>query len=453
VLGSPNPAQLRREVLEPLAASLGLDYDAETLRPGNSPPQLAYGFVSCGADLLLGYSYPDGVPSLDRRTRKRVAKAVAGGFRSAGARQAAVLLAQGLGTYMYETLHRAGHETDAQHHLSFRALVQQHFALPDELVDRLDAARVEYRTFETREVRREVRVGVETWTGYHMALLDPAFLDGRDPYSDETMVQTQKRYAGRYLRGHVGLIAIRLTIGADAYTAAEDKLLVPGRSMAAESLIFEASEQSLWSQIAEDWRTYAQLAVGNALPDEHELVSVIDDPVAIALRDGTERMLEDGPPEPLPERSREVFERFAHDMTAGEADWNAAVDALAMGYYVRCLECEMVEFNSLDPETTGNLTKWAEHEPEMALAGGALTVADSMPAAFAAGGQVWEQLRSWAAEQALQRSWARHHAGTEDGRGPTLSVEEFGRAFELGYGIRFAEETLRDAGSPPRTTR
>jgi hypothetical protein len=217
-LGSPNAAQLRRDVLEPLAASLGLDCDAETLRPGNSPSQLAYGFVSCGADLLLGYSYPDGVPSLDRRTRKRVAKAIAGGFRSAGARQAAVLLAQGLGTYMYETLHHAGHEPDAQHHLSFRALVQQHFALPGELVDRLDAARVEYRTFETREVRREVRVGVETGTGYDMALLDPAFLDGRDPDSDETMVQTQKRYAGRYLRGHVGLIAIRLTIGADAYT-------------------------------------------------------------------------------------------------------------------------------------------------------------------------------------------------------------------------------------------
>ena len=442
MLGSPKPAQLRREVLEPLAASVGVEYDVETLRPGNSPPQLAYAFVSCGADLLLGYSYADGVPSLDRRTRKRVARAVASGFGGAGAQQAAVLLAQGLGTYMYEAMQRAGHEPDAEHHLRLRALIQEHFALPDELIGRLDAARVEYRTFETREVRSEIRVGAESGTGYHMALLDPAFLDGRDPDSDEMMVEAQERYAARFLRGHAGLLAIELTIGAVAYAAAQNELLIPGWSLAAESLIFEASEQSLWLQVAKDWRAHAQLAVGNALPDEHALASTLDDPVAMALRDEVEQLLEGGPPEPVPQHSREALQYFAHDMTDGEADWNAAIDALAMGYYVRCVECETVEFNSLDPETTSKLTEWAKREPQMALAGGALTVADSLPNAFAAGGQVWAQLRSWAAERALQGSWARHHAGMEDGAGPTLSIEACGRAFELGYGIRLAEETL-----------
>jgi hypothetical protein len=439
---SPKPAELRRQLLEPLASQAGVDYDMETLRPGNSPAQLAYGFVSCGADLLLGYSYADGVPSLSRGTRRRVAKAVAGGFASTNARHAAVLLAQALGTYLYEVLHRAGHDTDAHHHLRFRGLVQEHFPLPEELVERLESARAEYRTFETHEVRREIRVGIEGGTGYHMALLDPAFLDGRDPDSDERMVEAQQRYAGVFLRGQARLTAIELTIGPAVYASVSDHLLAPGRLLGAESFVHEASEQALWSNVADDWREHAQRAVGNALPAGQERLPSLDDPIAMALADAVAQLLDDGPAEPVDTRSREALGHFADDMTDAEVDWNAAVDALVTGYYLRYVEREIVEFKLLDPDTAANLRDWNTREPDLALAGGAVTVADSLPRAFASGPEIWEQLRDWAAEQTLARSWARHHAGTDNGDGPSLTVDDCARAFALGYGVRFAEETL-----------
>jgi hypothetical protein len=73
---------LIRELPSPLAISAGLDSDTETIRPGNTPVQNAFALVTCGAHLLATYIEPDYAPSVDKRTSKRVAKAMVRSFDS-----------------------------------------------------------------------------------------------------------------------------------------------------------------------------------------------------------------------------------------------------------------------------------------------------------------------------------------------------------------------------------
>src|SRR5581483_12290504 len=73
---APSPEELQFKLLDPLARRRGLDYAQELLEPQASAAQSAFRFVSCGADLLLSMSYPDGFPAVSKRTRKRGAKAL-----------------------------------------------------------------------------------------------------------------------------------------------------------------------------------------------------------------------------------------------------------------------------------------------------------------------------------------------------------------------------------------
>jgi hypothetical protein len=235
---------LVRQLLSPLAESVGLNSDVEVLRPGNTPVELAYGFVSHGGYLLIASAEPDGVPSQEKRTRKQVAKLVARGLDRQGARDAAVFLAQAVAVETYEFLRFRGHEADAVTHLGFQPPIQEHFPLSEQLLTRLDGIRAEYRTLENHEVRDEVRRGIEMGTGYSRALIDPDSLGGRDPDDDEQLVEAQKAYAHTFLIWSARLVAIERAIGPQAFAEFEDKFMYPGMHLGYDALTFGELDRS-----------------------------------------------------------------------------------------------------------------------------------------------------------------------------------------------------------------
>jgi hypothetical protein len=142
----PEPWLMRRLILMPLAGSHGLDYETEAMAPGSSEVAQAYGFVSCGADLLVPMCYIEGFPSADRRTTKRGVKwvrdgiiksaepslAVTGealrvlpGAQAAQAQVAAVFLAQAMALNFEMMIRRVGDEYSENLHRSFRELIQR----------------------------------------------------------------------------------------------------------------------------------------------------------------------------------------------------------------------------------------------------------------------------------------------------------------------------------------
>jgi len=324
-----------------LAESVGLNFDVETIRPGNTPAQLAYGFVSCGGLLLIDSAEPDGVPSLDKRTRKQVAKAVARSLDQQGPRQAAVFLAQAYAIDLYEFFRFRGDEANAEPHLGFQQLIQEHFPLSDEPLARLEATRAEYRTLEVHEVRDEVRIGVEIGTGYSRALIDPDFLDGRNPDDDEELVQIQRRYAGTFLRWHARLVAIEEAIGADFFAGVVDKLMFPGGPFGYDGLTFGQLEDVRWSSRGEMWQRPAKRAIGIALPEDDQLNVGPIDPVVARLRQDIVHWLETEDRGPLPEPTQHALAHFADEMASNEVDWGIATDALLMGYSLRVSEHEL----------------------------------------------------------------------------------------------------------------
>jgi hypothetical protein len=255
----PSAADLHRALLAPLADERGLDYEREVLDPGNGPDREAFHCVICGSGLLSAYTYPEGFPSADRRTKRRGAKWMTRSFASEGGRRAAVFLAQALATLLAESVRQAGHEADAERQLAFRRLIQEIYPLDQEALGQLEACRAEYRTFDTHEVRREIMIGVETGTGYHRALRDPSVLDGKSPDEDAEMVELQQRYAGAHLRGMASWTAIEMVLGKERFASIKEKLL---RSGGPE---YEALTQALvdlqwWNDVAKDWQRYAQVA-------------------------------------------------------------------------------------------------------------------------------------------------------------------------------------------------
>jgi len=429
-------------LLSPLAESVGLNFDVETIRPGNTPTQLAYGFVSCGGLLLIDSAEPDGVPSLDKRTRKQVAKAVARSLDQQGARQAAVFLAQAYAIDLYEFFHFRGDEANAEPYLGFQQLIQEHFPLSDEPLARLEATRAEYRTLEIHEVREEVRIGVEIGTGYSRALIDPDFLDGRNPDDDEELVQIQRGYAGTFLRWHARLVAIEEAIGAEFFAGVEDKLMFPGGPFGYDGLTFGQLEDVRWSSRGEMWQRPAKRAIGIALPEDDQLAVGPIDPVVARLRQDIVHWLETEDRGPLPEPTQQALAHFADEMASNEVDWGIATDALLMGYSLRVSEYELPNANGFDEPTAARLHDLAANEPGIALVGFALTVADSLPAPFGEGESRWAQLSAWAGQRALDRDQARRNAGMEHGDVPTLAASDCERAFSLGYGVRYVEEAL-----------
>jgi hypothetical protein len=246
-------AGLRRQVLEPVAASADLSYDLEGLDPGTSPIQLAYGLVTCGTDLLLGCAEPDegAFPALNKRARKRGAKAVARAANGSGARAASVLLAHAMATYLAETLPYVGDAERAARQGPLRDLIARHFPISDDGLQAVEDGRAEYRTLDTHRVREEVYIGAESGTGYHHALMR-----GEDPDDDPEIVNVQVIYAGRFLRLSALRVAIRTTVGDAAFEAVEPRLLHPG-GVEPELLIWDVAGMTRWNDIASAWSRYA----------------------------------------------------------------------------------------------------------------------------------------------------------------------------------------------------
>lgn len=81
---APNRALIRRAVLTHPATTKGLDYEMEMLAPSSTEEGHAYGFASCGADLLLALTHTEEFPSNYRQTTKRGVKGRSGRWRPAG---------------------------------------------------------------------------------------------------------------------------------------------------------------------------------------------------------------------------------------------------------------------------------------------------------------------------------------------------------------------------------
>ena len=434
-----NSGAQHRALMEPLAVSLGLDHDRESLDPGNSPAQLAYGFAECGGLLLLSSAYDEGFPTDDRRTTKRGVKALEKGLSGAGAQQASIMLAHALAAGIEESFLFEGEDAEARCHASFRALLQEHLPVPQRLLDVVEGARAEFRTFDTGVVREPIRMGAEGGTGYHIALQDPSFNDGQHPDTNEDLVEAQRNYAGMFLRRTAGLAAIELTVGSAVYAELEPGLFRPGRTLGS-GFEYQAGEQWVWADIAGNWSAVGKRAVGASLPSD-EIAS--DDPVAASIVRGCIDLLESGSLD-LPERSIDAFRFFASEVTSSDADWYAAVDALVLGYCARKVEREEFEFNTWAAADEERYRARAVDEPFVGFAGAALVIADGMPTAFANGEDTWSETCAWLADRAIELAWARHHADLDDQTydEPTLTRPEAQKLIAQGYGVRFAEEQL-----------
>jgi hypothetical protein len=430
-------------MLVPLGESVGLDFNVETMLRGNTPLQLAYGFVNAGTYLLVEHAYePDAMPSLDKGTRKRVAKAMTRGLGGQGARDAAIFLTHAFALDLAEFFRCRGDQASADGYLTVPPLVQDHFPLPDDLLARLDATRAEYRTLRTHEVRDEVRTGAEIGTGYSLALLDPDFIDGRDPDQEEQLVTIQKQYAGTFLRGHAVLGAIELTIGRDAYTAVQDKLMFPGGPNGRDGMTFEQLQQVRWTGVLPIWSRTMDRTLGITLPAD-ELPLATTDPIVVSWRERVVTLLEENELGPLPEPTQQALGHFANEMATNEADWGLATDALLTGYGLRAVGHELPTAPEFDEQITARLRNHEDRAPELILVDAALSVAEGLPGARGEGDSRWSFLATWVGLRALDREQARRNAGVEKGDKPTLEVEDCKRAFGLGYGLRCAEEALQ----------
>ncbi len=427
--------QLRRELLTPLAAEKGLSYDAEVISPGRSPEQNAYHFVSCGADILVAFCDADAFPCGDRKTSRRGAKLISRSLSGPGPRRAAIFLARALTVLLHDTVRPPNPELAHTHALILN-LIDEHYPLDDAALELIEQCRAEFRVMDTHEVRQEVRSGYAMATAYHLALLDPPSADSTNPDDHPELVDIQTQYASRYLRGMAGLIAIKITIGDDEYAAISNKLFNPGSSDF-DAFTHDVGEAAWWNHLAVEWGKYAEMAL-----TPPPMQPPLHDPEAQALRERTEQLLDAENPSPLPEPAAEVASRLAADLTDNRVDWNLALDALIMGYRLREAEVERGDWNGFDPDYSTKLREMSTDDAGMAVAAGAISVEEGLPAAFGSTGEIWDQVTRWAVKEALDRSWGRHQLNVEDGDGPTLSEAEVEHAFRLGYGLAFSQSAV-----------
>jgi hypothetical protein len=342
-------------------------------------------------------------------------------------------LAQALGTLMAELSVRAGGDEDARLHRDFVALIQSHYPLAAEHLEALEFCRAEYLTFTTHEVRREIKGGVELGTGYHRALLNPDFLDGRHPDEDKQMTEIQESYAGRFLRTMASRHALQMTLGVDEWAKQEPDVRRPGM-ISFESMTAEMGDAAVWKQVADDWLRFGNIAAGRHGPEQAPLAH----PTAQALRERIDQLLTE-PEGRMARLTGETASKLAHSMAEGEIDWYVITDALIMGYYLRRAEAERGRHNELDADTTAKIKQLHRDDSETGLAAGALTVAESLPAGFAYPPEVWYELSDWASSEAIQRAFARQAMGIEGGGEPTVDEEACAKAFGCGYGLGFCE--------------
>ena len=261
-----SPGELIREVLEPVAAARGFDYDYEVLDPSPGRDAAPLHFVMCGARILLALTYADEFPSSSKLTAWRGARAVRRRMSDPLAGTAAVVLTQALAALLEEVTARAGEEPSAAIHRECAHLVQAAYPLAPELLARIDACRAEYNVIDTHEVREEVRIGVEIPTKYHLALMAPGEHWGSDPDSDPEAVAIQQGYAAQYLRGTATLLALEVLLGEEEFERLDSKLIHPG-SLDPGVLVQRVSDQLLWNYASEPWIEYVELAFDDAVPE------------------------------------------------------------------------------------------------------------------------------------------------------------------------------------------
>ena len=169
-------------------------------------------------------------------------------------------LTQALATFLAENTRAAGHRTDAEISLQLRDLIQEFYPLDDAMLERLEECRTEYRTRETYEVQPDVSEGPQSPSGYHLALLDPAFLGGMHPEEDPDMVAAQQRHASKYFRGMANLVAIELVLGQKRFAAVEENLF-PAVGTSYAALGYDLAGLTWWVDVAKEWQGFAHLAL------------------------------------------------------------------------------------------------------------------------------------------------------------------------------------------------
>ena len=245
----------REALLGPLALRHKLNYVHEVLAPGSRPPEVAFHLVGCGADLLSGLRYPDAIPTTNRKIAKSAAKMVAQGFREEEGRRASVFLAQAFATWYVEMMSRDGDPRSAAAHQSLRELIQHFFPLDALDIDELESLRAEYRVMDDHNIAGRIPA-----TGYHMALLDPEFAEGRDVDTDPELTEVQLRYASRYLRLGAERRAIAICAGEKAFASLQGELFYaawPGY----EILEYDIGSLKWWTHYVPDWQRIGQLAL------------------------------------------------------------------------------------------------------------------------------------------------------------------------------------------------
>lgn len=246
----------RRRLLEPLALRLKLDYDREVVSPGWDRPHIALQLVGCGADLLSGLCYPDSVPTPHKKVGKSVAKALASRFATDDARHAAVYLAQAMALWFLEGMRRED-PYSASVHQRLCDLIQQYFPLDPADLSHLDGLRAEYRVMQDHNT-----AGRHPATGWYMALADPEFAEGRDPDTDPELVESQLRYASRYLRLGAECKAIAICLGERHFGKVEGQLFFPYWP-GWEILEYDIGDLRWWVHTAELWHAAGERLVAS----------------------------------------------------------------------------------------------------------------------------------------------------------------------------------------------
>jgi hypothetical protein len=444
---APEPGLIRRAILTPLAVSRGLDYEMEFMVPGSSEDAQAYGFVSCGADLLLDFTYDEGFPSQDRRTTKRGVKWVLEGVSGEGGQRAAIYLAQAFALGMEWAMKWAGNDESAKLQQGFRQLIQRRFPLGDDDLTHLGELDVLHRIMETHEVPDAIRarLGVTVpLTGYVWMLVDPnptrSQTGSTNPDDDEWLVDTHKNTAPAYLRSAANLHAIEMVVGGERYAKLAPKLLTPA-SMDYERLVQEAGQLAHWVSVAEEWHKHAERVVVTD-PEPEPL----DDEVAEYLRRRTSAMLFQ-PKAPVGEEAAQAIQAYAYGVTDREVDWNVLTDAELIGYWLRRSEEELNDHGVIVDGVVNALAQPPHSDPKETLIIAATKVMSDMadespPSLFSRDEGAWEALRSWAQDRALNNSSERRTRGLEKDEPTQVSASGADVAFHFGYALRAVEAAI-----------
>ncbi len=430
---------LMTRLLEPMAHRAGLSYDAQVLEPGSAPEQSAFQAVYCGAWLMLGYCDDDGFPASTQRTRRKGAKAMERGYVTAGGERGAIFLAHAMATVSRER-DNVGVGQDAEVYERLRCILSRHYPLSVRELELLDACLREYRVLQTHEVSDAVKLGYEMGTGYTLALSAPELYDCKHPDDVPELVQMQAWEAIRYFCACAARAAARLVLGELRFSKLEPELFQPGSFSNTDQYIYRIEEVDRWIAVIEhEDRRFARAALPVTV------APALDDEVAQRLRVRVDELLEEAPP--ISDIIKPAVSANADKLAGTDTDWNIATDALFMGYRLRQAECECEGWLQLDDDNADRLRRIAVSEPDVAVGVGVLTVIDTLPEPFAAGLDAWHQLRAWAVGDAYERSVTRRRLGREPDIEPTFDADACGRAFDAGYAIRFAEQTIKE--TPP----